>query len=180
MKAVFSKYHLANIKAIDSLDPVCKPVFYEFIRRIGIAGISIRITDAKRSTAQQDAEYAKGRTKPGSIVTWVKGLDSYHCWGLAIDIAPLKFFDTMTDYSAPTFEKIAHIAMDLGLDWGYKMWGVDKPHFQYSGGSTIAMLKTGYMPSKPQFKVLASTDSSLLRLEERLKLQGFDFIPSHI
>ena len=51
-------------------------------------GLKIKIGETLRTTAEQDALYAQGRTKPGTIVTNAKGssYSSYHQWGVAFDI----------------------------------------------------------------------------------------------
>ena len=57
-----------------------------------------------RSKAEQDALYAQGRTKKGSIVTNAKGSDysSQHQWGIAFDIA---INDKKLLYDEATIEK---------------------------------------------------------------------------
>ena len=52
------------------------------------AGIPIGIGECYRSVAEQDALYAQGRTKAGSIVTNAKGssYSSQHQWYIAVDI----------------------------------------------------------------------------------------------
>ncbi len=179
MRPVFSKYHVENLKAISSLDKAVQPLFYEFIRRIGIAGINIRITSSKRSSAQQDEEYAKGRTKPGQIVTDANDSNSYHTWGLAIDIAPLRFMGLfyITNYSAAVYQQIDYIAREIGIEHPIKG---DLPHFQYSSSLSIKDLKNGSKVKVPFVKRLANKDTSLIRLEERLRSIGFDFIPSNV
>ena len=42
-----------------------------------------------RTFAEQDVLYAQGRSKPGKVVTNAKGGQSYHNYGLAIDIVLL-------------------------------------------------------------------------------------------
>ncbi len=51
-------------------------------------GIVIGVGECLRTQAEQDALYAKGRTKPGKIVTKAKGntYSSMHQWGVAVDI----------------------------------------------------------------------------------------------
>src|SRR5690606_38148459 len=49
-------------------------------------GVRLRLSCTWRTFAEQDADYAKGRTVPGSIVTDAKGGQSYHNYGLAFDI----------------------------------------------------------------------------------------------
>ena len=50
-------------------------------------GLQIKIGETLRTTAEQDALYAQGRTKPGNIVTNAKGSSykSQHQWGIAFD-----------------------------------------------------------------------------------------------
>ena len=52
-------------------------------------GIYLIITEGFRTKKYQDALYAKGRTKPGNIVTNARGssYSSQHMWGVAFDIA---------------------------------------------------------------------------------------------
>ena len=54
----------------------------------GKQGLKISIGETFRTVAEQDALYAQGRTKPGSIVTNAPGssYSSYHQWGTAFDI----------------------------------------------------------------------------------------------
>lgn len=53
-------------------------------------GIKLRVAQATRTIAQQNALYAQGRTAPGRIVTNAKGGESYHNYGLAIDVIEIK------------------------------------------------------------------------------------------
>jgi hypothetical protein len=65
----------------------------ELSRRIhqlsDMLGFDIRITQGLRTYAQQDALYAQGRSTPGAVVTEAKGGYSMHCFGLAVDVAPI-------------------------------------------------------------------------------------------
>ena len=45
----------------------------ELIRKCADQGLQIKIGETLRTTAEQDALYAQGRTKPGKIVTNAKG-----------------------------------------------------------------------------------------------------------
>ena len=60
----------------------------ELIKECEKQGLQIKIGETLRTTAEQDALYAQGRTKPGTIVTNAKGssYSSYHQWGVAFDI----------------------------------------------------------------------------------------------
>lgn len=91
-------------------------------------GIYLIITEGFRSKEYQDKLYAKGRTKPGNIVTNAKGSDysSQHQWGIAFDIALKYDVDRdgrITDdtYNNKGIKKVAKIAKSkkVGLAWGW-------------------------------------------------------------
>lgn len=110
-------------------------------------GIYLIITEGFRTKEYQDSLYAKGRTKPGKVVTNAKGstYSSQHMWGVAFDIA---INDSKLLYDTDTIKKVAKIAKSkkVGLAWGGDWTSiVDTPHF-YLGkwGSTTAKLKEKY------------------------------------
>lgn len=110
-------------------------------------GIYLIITEGFRSKEYQDKLYAKGRTKPGNIVTNVKGSDysSQHQWGIAFDIA---INDPKLLYNEATIKKVAKIAKSnkVGLAWGGDWTSpVDTPHFYLDKwGDTPSKLKKKY------------------------------------
>lgn len=110
-------------------------------------GIYLIITEGFRSKEYQDKLYAKGRTKPGNIVTNAKGSDysSQHQWGIAFDIA---INDSKLLYNEATIRKVAKIAKSnkVGLAWGGDWVSpVDTPHFYLDKwGDTPSKLKKKY------------------------------------
>lgn len=110
-------------------------------------GIYLIITEGFRSKEYQDKLYAKGRTKPGNIVTNAKGSDysSQHQWGIAFDIA---INDPKLLYNEATIKKVAKIAKSnkVGLAWGGDWTSpVDTPHFYLDKwGDTPLKLKKKY------------------------------------
>ena len=108
-------------------------------------GIYLIITEGFRSKEYQDSLYAKGRTKPGKIVTNAKGstYSSQHMWGIAFDIA---INDSKLLYDTATIRKVAVIAKGIGLGWGGDWKSiVDTPHFYLpKWGSTTSQLKALY------------------------------------
>lgn len=110
-------------------------------------GIYLIITEGFRTKEYQDSLYAKGRTKPGKVVTNAKGstYSSQHMWGIAFDIA---INDSKLLYDNATIKKVAKIAKSkkVGLSWGGDWKSiVDTPHFYLSKwGSTPAALKNKY------------------------------------
>lgn len=110
-------------------------------------GIYLIITEGFRSKEYQDKLYAKGRTKPGNIVTNAKGSEysSQHQWGIAFDIA---INDSKLLYNEATIRKVAKIAKSkkVGLAWGGDWVSpVDTPHFYLDKwGDTPSKLKKKY------------------------------------
>ena len=78
-----------TLSRIAKLHPKVRINLPSILADIHSKGISITITQATRTWAEQDALYAQGRTKPGPIVTQAKGGTSFHNYGLAIDFALL-------------------------------------------------------------------------------------------
>lgn len=126
------------------------------LKECGKQGIYLIITEGFRTVEYQDSLYAKGRTKPGTIVTNAKGnsYSSQHQWGIAFDIA---INDTKLLYDSATIKKVAKIAKSskVGLSWGGDWKGiVDTPHFYLKKwGSTTSELRRKYS----SFKVFKET-----------------------
>jgi len=83
----------------------------ELVRLCKSEGVPIKITSAFRSIAEQDALYAQGRTKPGSIVTNAKGGQSLHNYGVAFDVC----FDSKTPYQG-NWELVGRLGESIGLE----------------------------------------------------------------
>ncbi|HMS39209.1 MAG TPA: M15 family metallopeptidase [Pyrinomonadaceae bacterium] len=84
------------------------------------------VTSANRTCKEQDALYAKGRTKPGRIVTWVKCGQSFHNYGRAIDIAPFangKFVWNDDKYWLTLRKVVRKNGLVSGGYWKKKDWG---------------------------------------------------------
>ena len=110
-----------------------------------------RFTHTLRTFAEQDALYAQGRTKAGAKVTNARGGQSYHNFGMAIDIVLLvdkdkngtyetASWDIKTDFDgdgkADWMEIVAifkRYGFEAGIDWKF----VDAPHFQKTFGKSI-------------------------------------------
>ncbi len=143
---IFSEYHGKNVAKIKTLDPLVKDLFYSFLNRIALAGIPVLVASARRTVAEQHTLYLQGRVTAGEIVTNADYDTSLHVYGLAMDIMPLKKnwrFQTVTNDSFAVYQQLARIGHDLGIEWGFGMWGFDEDHFQFSGGLTIPELRAG-------------------------------------
>lgn len=110
-------------------------------------GLPVLITDGMRTKAEQDAIYAQGRTKPGTIVTQVQYPNSMHNWGVAVDFCR-NVKGREYDDSDNFFARVAYIAKSFGMEWGgdWKNF-VDKPHLQlaeFSLDGTTSYLRRVY------------------------------------
>ena len=120
------------------------------------------LTCTHRTEAEQLELYAQGRTKPGKIVTNAKGGQSYHNYGLAIDIVLLvdrdkngsfetASWDAKTDFDgdgkADWIEVVA-IFKRHGWEWGGDWRFVDQPHFQKTFGFSIVQLRKMHNENK--------------------------------
>lgn len=115
-----------------------------------------------RTFAEQDALYAQGRTKPGAIVTKAKGGQSYHNYGLAIDVVLLidkdgngtyesASWDTRGDYDGDKksdWSEIVNIFKQYGWEWGGDWKFKDDPHFQKTLGKSVRELLALYNSKK--------------------------------
>jgi len=115
-----------------------------------------------RTFAEQNALYAQGRTRPGQRVTNAKGGQSYHNYGLAIDIVLLldkdgngtnetASWDTKTDFDydkKSDWQEIVAIFKRYGWEWGGDWKFVDAPHFQKSLGKSIMELQKSHQTDK--------------------------------
>lgn len=96
-----------------------------------------------RTFAEQDALYAQGRTTPGNKVTNAKGGQSWHNFGLAIDMVedgdPNKAGIQWSWANNASYLKIGTFAQQSGLEWGgfWKSFQ-DFPHVQMICGMTLA------------------------------------------
>ena len=89
----------------------------------------IFVTEAFRTQERQQFLYNKGRTTPWPKVTFT--LNSNHSKWEAIDIA--FNWDELYPEDIYDWREIAEIANKYEIDWGFDLWGTDKPHFQDNG-----------------------------------------------
>lgn len=129
---------------IKKLHPLVQAKAKEFIIRAEKElGIKLRISSALRTWKEQDDLYAYGRTKEGTRKTNAKGGQSFHNYGLAFDLVEIKEGKAIWDN--PRWNEIAKLGKSLGFEWGGDWRSfVDKPHFQYTFGKSLAQLQDLY------------------------------------
>ena len=81
---------MINSRSIMDLHPKVQVMVNAMIESCIKAGFDILITSTYRDAEAQNALYAQGRTKKGSIVTNAKAGESIHNYRLAFDIVPLR------------------------------------------------------------------------------------------
>jgi len=152
-----------SLDRIDTLHPAIKErvkeAYLEACERLKGRAM-LRIAYTLRSFAEQDSLYAQGRTKPGSVVTWAKGGESYHNYGLAWDIILLVDKDGNGSYETASWEtnvdfdgdgqsdwrEVVEVFTRIGAEWGGN-WNkpkTDMPHFQITFGQSIHSLQQLY------------------------------------
>lgn len=122
-----------SISRVSALHPAIRREAAGFITDAEDAlGITLRITQGLRTIDEQNALYAQGRTKPGKIVTKARGGQSYHNYGLAIDL--VEMIDGQPNWNFK-YEKLLPYAMKYGFSWGGNFKSIpDKPHFEKTFG----------------------------------------------
>lgn len=130
-------YYLSvtSLARLNRVDPVLISIFKEAIKN---SPHDFGIASGFRTTAEQQALYAKGRTAPGKIVTYADGVKnkSYHQSGKAVDI--YAYINGKANWETKYYEPIArHIQevaknkFGVNLQWGGDWTKFkDYPHFQ--------------------------------------------------
>ena len=134
---------MINSRSLDDLAPPVKQRALAFVEAAKAKGIDLLVTSTYRDSESQDALYAQGRSTPGNIVTKAKAGQSWHNWRCALDVVPLVNGKAIWDDQA-IWKQVGEIGKSCGLEWAGD-WKTFKefPHFQYTGGLTIAQLQQG-------------------------------------
>lgn len=140
---------------IDDLIMPVKAMCLNHIHVCKLAGIDLLITQTYRSPADQNALFAEGRTAPGHIVTRAKAGQSMHQYRVAYDVVPLRngkpVWDLVPYVNKAIWQQVGAIGKAQGLEWaGDWIEFQEYPHFQYTGGLSIAELAAGQIPVYPK------------------------------
>lgn len=134
---------MIDSRDIKELHPIVQEKAQAFIAKCKENGIDALIISTYRDNAAQDALYAKGRTKPGAIVTNAKAGQSFHNYRVAFDFVPI--VHGKPDWNnLETFKRCGEIAESVGLEWAGR-WKKFKEmaHCQYTGGLTLKDIQNG-------------------------------------
>lgn len=130
-----------SLSLLSTLQPAVQPIFKSFLEQCEAAGIPCDIVGGTRSFEAQQKVYDQGRTEPGRVVTNALPGDSFHQYGLAVDVVP-RVYKSLPDWNpeGPLWARIGAIGEAAGLQWGGRWGKPDKPHFQFAA-APISELK---------------------------------------
>ncbi len=126
-------YHLSNrsMSQLIGMNPILSFAVCMTIQRTK-QDFGILRRGGVRTHKEQAEMYAQGRTTPGNKITWT--LNSKHKDGNAVDL--VAFVDGKPTWEDKYYKEI-EIAMKsvikdyaLEIDYGFDLWGKDKPHWQ--------------------------------------------------
>lgn len=135
---------MINSRELEDLLPPVRERVERMIADCKAEGIDLLVTSTYRDNASQDALYAQGRTAPGRIVTNARSGQSYHNYRCAVDVVPIRNGKAIWNAKDPVWQRIGALGKAAGLEWAGD-WKRFKefPHFQYTGGLTLAQLQKG-------------------------------------
>lgn len=150
-----------SIKRLAAAHPKLRSELSDILIECEKANVGIRYTSVYRNADEQNTLYAQGRTTSGKIVTNAKAWESYHQYGLAVDIV-LYHKDGSISYSAQEdldkdgladWFEVTAIFKKHGWEWAgdWKTFK-ERPHFQKTFGYKTSELY--------KMKVEGKTDSN--------------------
>lgn len=148
-----------NSRKVEDLHPIVRAKAIQLEKRVEAElGIDLVITSTYRDDESQNALYAIGRTVKGSGVTAKKPMgnkvtnakagQSYHNYRVAFDVVPVRHGKPVwgtNGEDGKLWQRIGAIGKEIGLEWAGD-WKTFKefPHFQYTGGLTLANFQSGH------------------------------------
>ena len=138
---------MINSRKLEDLNPVVEEKARDFLALCKAEGIEVIVTSTYRDAESQKALYAQGRTAPGRKVTNAKSGQSWHNWRVAFDVVPLRNGKPVwgtTGEDLKLWQRIGAIGKSCGLEWAGD-WRTFRefPHFQYTGGLSLADFQAG-------------------------------------
>lgn len=130
---------LYELTGPDALYPTLREKYITLEARMKDLGKPIILMQGFRSAKDQNDTYASGRTAPGAIVTNAQGLESYHQYGLALDVC---FRNHGYNPPAGWWDILGTEGQKLKLEWGgsWKEFP-DRPHFELHPSGSWKVLK---------------------------------------
>jgi len=138
---------MLNSRKLEDLEPIVAAKAANFLDRCRAEGIDVLVTSTYRDNESQNALYAQGRTKPGAKVTNAKAGQSWHNWRAAFDVVPMRDGKPVWGTAGADltlWQRLGAIGAECGLEWAGN-WKTfrEYPHFQYTGGLSLADMQAG-------------------------------------
>jgi D-alanyl-D-alanine carboxypeptidase len=114
------------------LHPMVRAAVAATLRILNAEGAPFQVFEAFRTPERQAWLYAQGRTRPGGIVTRSQPWQSYHQYGLAVDLVLRDGLDWSWDASgdkAPLWKRMHALAQSNGL----RALDFELPHVEFAG-----------------------------------------------
>lgn len=132
-------------RMIATLLPEVGALARELLASAKMHEIELCVTQAYRSSAEQAALYAKGRTAPGRIVTRAPPGYSWHEFRRAFDVAVVVGGKPTWPNDTALWATIGGLGKTLGLAWGGDFRTIiDRPHFEFHPGMTLTDARAGH------------------------------------
>lgn len=137
---------ISSRKLDDLLLPV-KIRALNLIHECKTLGIDLLAISTYRDFESQNVLYSQGRTAPGRIVTNARSGQSFHNFHVAFDVVPLRDGKPVWGTSGADgelWQQIGVLGEAQGLEWAGRWKRFREfPHFQYTGGLTLADFNAG-------------------------------------
>lgn len=138
---------MISSRRIEDLDPRVRSMAWSHLAACAAEGIDLLITSTYRDEEAQDALFAQGRTAPGRKVTNARAGQSFHNYGLAYDVVPLRNGKPVwgtTGADGELWERIGVLGEAAGLEWAGRWTRFrEYPHFQFTGGNPLSYFQAG-------------------------------------
>lgn len=136
----YDKHKFKRGVTLDQLQPAFREKVEKWLNDCQAENILFFIDFTLRSYKEQEKIYNQGRFgNPGPVVTNAKPGYSYHNFGFALDVYPLKREAPHFDASPKEYERAAKLAKTHGISWGGNWVSFkDYPHFEDEDRPTLA------------------------------------------
>lgn len=137
-------------RKLSDLHPKVQLMAEGWLRECRDLNLDILVTCTLRTSEEQNRLYEQGRSKPGHIVTYARGGESFHNYGLALDFVPLvegKPTWKTSGYDLELWTLAGELAEEHGFEWAGRWTKFREfPHIQCTFGLSISDLKRGLRP----------------------------------
>jgi peptidoglycan L-alanyl-D-glutamate endopeptidase CwlK len=138
---------------INTLHPAIQADARAAINELERQGVKVRVTSAYRSPEEQARLYSLGRSRGGNVVTNARAGQSYHNYGLALDVVEIR--DGRPIWQKEAFIPIARVFKKYGFKWGGDFNSFkDYPHFEKTYGYNWRQLQTKMNGNNGKFPLL--------------------------